>query len=80
MSLSMLILLLFVLFAVCVGVILRNVQKLKRPRRRFQVGRSIRSRAHPVRGRRMSYTELARERRANPPSTVPPSDTTPPGA
>ena len=70
MSLSILVLVLAVVFAVCFLVIWRNIQQQqKRPRRRFKVGRSARDRAHPVRGKRMSYTELSREERDSPPES-----------
>jgi hypothetical protein len=62
-SLSTLILVLVVLAAVSFAIIWRNIQQHKRPRRRFKVGRSSRTRRHPVRGKTMSYTEMAREKR-----------------
>jgi len=63
MSLTSLWVMLVCLFAVCAGVIWRNMQQQKRPRRRFKIGRSRRRSAHPIRRERVSYTELARRRR-----------------
>lgn len=63
MSISVLILLFVVLAAVAFAVIWRNVSQQKQPRKRFRVGGSSRDRLHPVRGRRMSYTQIARARR-----------------
>jgi FtsZ-interacting cell division protein ZipA len=81
MSLSMMIIILFVLFAIVFAVIWRNMQQQRKPRRRFKIGGTTRNRSHPVRSRRMSYTEMARQRRAKssepPPATDPPSDKTP---
>jgi hypothetical protein len=75
MSHSVLIVLMVVLFAICFSVIWRNIQQQKKPRRRFQVGRSRRGRVHPVRGSRVSYTDLARERRDSTPPPPPGKDT-----
>ena len=68
MSLSMMIIVLFVLFAIVFAVIWRNMQQ--------QSGGTSRDRSHPVRSRRMSYTEMARQRRA--PSSEPASASNPP--
>jgi len=77
MSLSVLILLFFVLAAVAFGIVWRNVHEQKRPKRRFKVGGGDRGRSLSIRGRRMSYTDIARARRAADPkgtSPTPPSD------
>ena len=68
MSISVLVVILLILGGVVFSVVWRNMQQQKRPRKRFKVGRSRRTRAHPVYGKRMSYTQLAREEQADSPT------------
>ncbi|GEM_PF-2089746 len=76
MSLSMMIIVLFVLFAIVFAVVWRNMQQQRKPRRRFKIGGTSRNRSHPVRSRRMSYTEMARQRRAPSSEPLSPSNST----
>jgi hypothetical protein len=77
MSISVLVVILLILGGVVFSVVWRNMQQQKRPRKRFKVGRARRTRAHPVYGKRISYTQVAREERAESPGSEHSSDPPP---